>query len=99
MSDARVRAAIEQMEAWLANLNWVPDPGALSQWDVEFHASLAQAEKAPGWTELMARAHAAGQQLKDRTVVFAEMRDQLRKELEAHERGSRALKGYGASSR
>jgi len=31
--------------------------------------------------------------------LFVELRDQLRKEIEAHERGNRALKGYGASSR
>lgn len=99
MSDVKVREALEQMEAWLADLNWVPDPDAMAQWDAEFQASLAKAEKGPGWVDLMARAHAAGKQLEGRTVIFTEIRDQLRKDLEAHERGNRALKGYGGSSR
>ncbi len=99
MSDTSVRAAIEQMEAWLADANWIPNVEVLAQWDAEFQASLARAEKGPGWVDLVARAMAAGRQVEDRTVLFVELRDQLRKEIEAHERGSRALKGYEANSR
>ena len=43
MSDDRVRAAIEQMEAWLADLTWQPDPEVLAQWNAELQAALAQA--------------------------------------------------------
>ena len=46
MSDARVLTAIEQMEAWLGDQNWEPDPQALGQWNADFQAALAQAEKA-----------------------------------------------------
>ena len=99
MSDAQVRAAIEQMEAWLKDPDWVPDVDALAVWDTEFKVALAGAEKDHGWSDLMARAHEAGRQLEIRTVVFAEARDQLRQELEAHGKGSRALRGYGASAR
>jgi len=99
MSDAGVRAALERMEAWLADVNWVPDVGELAQWDAEFQAALAQAEKGPGWSSLMERSMAAGHSLEARTLVVAEARDQVRKELENYERGNRALKGYGASSR
>lgn len=99
MSDAGVRAALEQMEAWLADENWVPEVGALAQWDAEFQAALAQAEKGPGWSSLMERAMAAGHGLEARTLVVAVTRDQVRKELESYERGHRALKGYEASSR
>jgi hypothetical protein len=99
MSDLRVRAAIEQMEAWLADPNWKPDPEALAQWNAAFQAALAQAEKAPGWPDLIGRAHVAGQLLEARSVVVAEARDQVRAELEAQERGTRALKGYGANTR
>lgn len=99
MSDERVRAAIEQMEAWLADANWEPDSDVLAQWDAEFKSALAQAEKAAGWSGLMDRAHAAGHQLEARRMVLADALDQMRKELETHERGNRALKGYGASTR
>jgi len=99
MSDARVLAAIEQMEAWLGDQNWEPDPQALGQWNADFQAALAQAEKAPGWPELVSRAHAAGQLLEARIVMAAEERDQVRAELAAQDRGNRALRGYGASTR
>ena len=99
MSDTRVRAAIEQMEAWLADPNWEPDADTLAQWDTEFQSALALAEKASGWSDLRDRAHAAGHQLEARRVVLAGALDQVRRALEVHERGVRALKGYGASTR
>ena len=99
MSDGGVRAAIEQMEAWLADSNWEPDPDALAQWNAEFNAALAQAEKDADWPELRARAHAAGHQLEAKKAVFAEVMDRLRAALEGQELGHRALKGYGASAR
>ncbi len=99
MSDTRVRAAIEQMEAWLTDPDWEPEAGTLAQWDAEFQSALAQAEKASGWTDLRDRAHAAGHQLEARRVVLADALDQVRRELEVHERGVRALKGYGAGTR
>jgi hypothetical protein len=99
MNDTRVRVAIERMEAWLADASWEPDSAALAQWDAEFQSALSQAEKALGWAELMDRAHAAGHQLEARRVVLADALDQVRRELEVQERGNRALKGYGASTR
>jgi hypothetical protein len=99
MNDTRVRAAIEQMEAWLADASWEPNADTLAQWDTGFQAALAEAEKASGWSELRDRAHAAGHQLEARRVVLAGALDQVRRELEVHERGIRALKGYGASTR
>jgi hypothetical protein len=99
MTDQLVRAAIEQMEAWLADASWEPDSDALVQWDAEFQSALSQAEKASGWAELMDRAHVAGHQLEARRVMLADALDQVRRELEVHERGNRALKGYGASTR
>ena len=99
MSDARVCAAIEQMEAWLGDLNWAPDPAALARWDAEFKAVLAKAEKGPGWPDLLERAHAAGRALEARSVILAEERDRVRAEIEAQARGTLALKGYGASTR
>ena len=48
MSDARVRAAIEQMEAWLDDSAWEPDADALAAWDAEFRAAVAGAERGEG---------------------------------------------------
>ena len=99
MSDGRVRAAIEQMEAWLADPTWEPDPEALAQWNAELQVALAQAEKASGWPDLVGRAHAAGHLLQARIALVAEARDRVKAELEAQVRGNRALRGYGASAR
>jgi hypothetical protein len=99
MSDGRVRAAIEQMEAWLADPTWAPDPEALARLNTEFQSALAQAERAPGWADLITRAHAAGQVMATRAERLAEVRDQVKTELEALGRGNRALRGYGTSSR
>lgn len=96
MSAGRVRAAIEQMEAWLADAGWEPDPEALAQWNAEFQLALNQTEKGPGWPELAARAHAAGKLLEARLTAVTAARDQVRIELEAQVLGNRALKGYGA---
>lgn len=99
MKDGGLRASIEQMEAWVADPTWEPDPERLAQWDVDFQAALARAEKGPDWPNLMARAHAAGRELEARTVKFAQLRDQMKAELDAQERGNRALMGYRASIR
>ena len=99
MSDLPVRAAIEQMEAWLADSGWEPDPDALAQWNAEFQTALNQTGKGPGWPELAARAHAAGRLLEARSSVVAAARDQMRVELEAQVLGNRALKGYRSSRR
>ena len=99
MSDGQVRAALEQMEAWLKDLDWEPDVDTLAAWDEGFKEALAGAEKGPGWSALMNRAHEAGRQLEARTVPFVETRDLLKHRLEAQDKGGRALRGYGASAR
>jgi hypothetical protein len=99
MSEGRARAAIEQMEAWLADPGWKPDPEALARWTAEFQGALAQKEKGTDWPELVARAHAAGLLLEARMAVVVAAQDQVRVELETQERGNRALKGYGAGRR
>jgi hypothetical protein len=99
MSEDRVRATIEQMEAWLADPGWEPDAEALACWNAEFQGALAQKGKGPGWLDLVARAHAAGLLLEARIAVATTAQDQVRAELEAQVRGNRALKGYGAGRR
>jgi hypothetical protein len=98
-ADARVRAALEQVEAWLADPAWEPDPSALAKWNKAFQAALLEAEKGPGWPDLATRAHRAGQAMEARLEVVVKARDRIRADLEAHERGGRALRGYGASTR
>ncbi len=99
MSDAQLGTTILQMEAWLADATWEPDPDALMRWDAEFKEALACAEKGPGWVGLIARAHSAGRELENRIAAVSAERDQVRAALEGHARGNRALKGYGAISR
>jgi hypothetical protein len=99
MNDGKVHAAIEQLEAWTADPAWEPDSELLSQWNADFQAALAQAEKAEGWPGWVARAHAIAEQIELRVTQLAKMQDELRVELDSHERGDRALKGYGASAR
>jgi hypothetical protein len=99
MSNGKLRASIERMEAWVVDPSWEPDPKAIVRWDADFQAALAQAEKGPDWPDLMARAHSVGHRLEARTVRFAQVRDALRAQLDAQERGNRALKGYRASVR
>ncbi len=99
MSQGVLLASIEQMEAWVADPAWEPASEALARWHADFQAALAQAEKGPDWPELLARAHAAGRQLEIRTMKFAKLRDEMKAELNAYERGDRALRGYRASAR
>lgn len=99
MSDGRVCAAIERMEAWIGNPEWEPDPDELANWNTEYQAAVAQADKGDGWSELVARAHALGERLEQKLANMVRLREQLRTELDAQERGSRALIGYGASAR
>ena len=99
MSAGRLRLAIEQMEAWLANMTWEPDPEALAQWELEFRAALADYKKGSGSTDLLDRAHAAGKLLEVRIQSMEDQLVQMRTGLEAQGLGNRALRGYGASTR
>lgn len=97
MSELRVRAAIDQIEGWLADPAWMPDPEALKCWTTDFQVALAEVEKGPDWPAVASRAHAAGKLLEARLMVVAAARDQVKTQLEAQGRGNRALRGYGAN--
>ena len=99
MSDQAVRAAIAQMEAWMADPTWKPDSARLAQWNTDFQAAMAQAEKGQDWAELMDRAHVVGRLLDVRTGVMEHLRDSIQASLNAKALGSRALKGYRANTR
>jgi hypothetical protein len=99
MSAQEICAALEQMEAWIADPAWDPDPVELARWNTRLLAAKAEAETEAGWPELVARAHALGQPIETRLRHLAQVRDEIRAELEALECGNRAIRSYGASTR
>jgi hypothetical protein len=99
MSDEAVRAAIQGMEAWLADPECVLEGAALEAWNRDFQAALAGAEKGPGWPELVARGHHLAERVESRRQALAAQRDAVRFELARQAQGDRALKGYGSSTR
>lgn len=96
MSDGDVLRIIERMESWLQQLDGLPEAETLAEWDHEFQAAVTTAERGPGWSALVERAHAAGALVEAHAATLAVQRDRVRDELDAQERGGRALKGYGA---
>ena len=99
MSDRDLRAAIEQMEAWVSDSNWEPDPVAVTEWNDRLQHAIAHAEKGPGWADLVSWAHTVGQRLQMRVEQLAQHQSELRAKLDEQEHGNRALRGYKASSR
>jgi hypothetical protein len=99
MSDGAVRAAIQTLEAWLADPECPLDEIALEAWNRDFQTALAGAEKGPGWPELVARGHRLAERVESRRQAVAAQRDAVRLELEQQVQGDRALKGYGSSTR
>jgi len=99
MSDDAVLSVIDQMESWIEDSTWSPDPEALAQWNAAFQEAMASADRGPGWGKLIERAHAVGERLEARMVPFIQQRDDLKAELDAQGRGNRALRGYGAGLR
>lgn len=98
MSDEVLRQLLERMEAWLSDDTWEPEPELLPEWEAEFQRCLACTDRGPDWPELRRRAHAAGGLLAARADRLAMAQEEIRTELEAQELGSRALRGYRAST-
>ena len=99
MSDAEVCAAIEALEAWVADAAAPLEPAFLADWNGRFQAAVATAERGAGWEGLLARAHRLAGQVALRQAAAEEQREAIRTELRQQEQGSRALRGYGASTR
>ena len=99
MSNAGVQAALEEMETWLSDPTWEPEPESLTQWNNRYQKALAQADKAEGWPRLADKAHALGQLLEDRLPPLVQLRNEIKTELKALESGNRAMLGYGAGVR
>lgn len=99
MSVQDIRAVLEQMEAWIADPNWEPDPDELALWNTNLQAAKAHAQGDEKWSDLVASAHALARPLEVRLGQLTLRRDEVRAELESLESGKRAIKGYGASIR
>lgn len=99
MSNACLLAALDEMESWLADPIWEPEPEALAEWNIRFQQALGKAEKAEGWQEIAKRAHALGYQLEQRLQPFVQLRNEIKFELNSLESGNRALQAYGSSIR
>lgn len=99
MSDAAVRAALRQLEAWLEDGSTPLDGALLEVWNRDFNTALASAERGPGWAETLAQARRLGQQVEARRHELEGRRDAIRQELQQQLQGARALKGYGSHTR
>lgn len=99
MSDAKVQAALDQLEAWLADPSKVIESEEMLHWNKAYFAAVDGAERGPGWPQLVERAHGLGERLNVTLEAMIRERDAVRSELDAFARGSRALKGYGSNTR
>jgi flagellar hook-associated protein FlgK len=94
MSDEAVAKTLDNLERLLETLLDRPDPQAVADWHASFREAVAGAERGPRWEELRTRAKELGRRLDERTRQLVALRGAIRQELQAHERGRRALKGY-----
>lgn len=94
MSDRNVAASLDDLERLLASLMDRPDPRAVDAWHAAFKAAVATAEKGPQWPQLVARARELGLRLDQEVRNLTAIRGAIRVELQAKERGRRALMGY-----
>ena len=96
MSDTSVAEALDALERELAT-GLVPEAQSLAQWRARFDAAALSADRGAGWPALVERAHALAAQVDRMTLAVAQRRDEIRRELEHHAAGNRALKGYGST--
>jgi hypothetical protein len=92
-SDQAVLRLVEEMEVLLSEPG-VLDQTRLKEWNRRFNEATVRAERGPGWSAIVDRAHALGGRV-DRVVEG--LHDQgrgIRGQLEMQERGARALRGY-----
>lgn len=99
MSDAKIREALDRMDAWLSDPSREIDIAELTEWNEAYVLAVEGAERGPEWPILVVRAHALGERLNDRLAPLIRERDALRVELTAFAQGNRALKGYETHAR
>ncbi len=77
----------------------IPDAESIARWKAAFDAAAVEAERGPGWPEILLRAQQLGVQLQTRIGQLQERRAAIEGELRTQDMGSRALKGYGSALR
>lgn len=97
MSDARVSAALDDLERLLAALVDAPVPGVVQAWHTAFKEALATAERGSQWPAIAARAKDLNQRLDLAMRNLQAIKGAIRLELQAKEKGHRALMGYRPS--
>jgi len=98
MSDARIMTVLDDLERLLAGLTDHPDPEAVAVWHAAFKEALAGAERGPQWPGIVSRALELGRRLDQQARQLMAIRGVVRQELEARNRGQRALSGYFKST-
>lgn len=95
MSDQALAALLDELERLLQQE--APEPEALEGWRRSFDAALPSAERGPGWEGIVARCRALAGRLDAGANQLAKQAEDLRRELERQDQGTRALKGYRPS--
>ena len=95
MSDQDVVSALDALELLLEGGSL--DGEAIALWREGFDTAVAGAERGSGWPGTVARAHALSGRLDAVAKIYSAQKDELRKELDLHAQGARALKGYKPS--
>lgn len=95
MSDQALSLLLDELEQLLQQD--APDGEALASWRARFDAALPEAERGPGWEQLVARCRTLAARLDAAANALSQQRDALRREMEMQDQGARALKGYRPS--
>jgi len=92
LSDSEVVAALDALELLLQG---VPvEAEAIRSWRVSFDQALASAEHGSGWPAIASRAHALATRLDAAAADLSAQQGLLRREMNLHSQGARALRGY-----
>lgn len=94
MSDADILRLIEEMENRLSEQMPEDDPDAIADWHRRFLAAMATAERGGHWPDIVQRSHAVAGRIEGLVSELEVRKESLRKEMETHATGRRALKAY-----
>ncbi len=94
MSDAEVLRLIEEMEQRLKESAVSMDSAAIAQWHDHFKSAVEHADRGPGWSQIVARAHALAGCVDVAVASLLVERDSMKHEMEAQTAGRRALNAY-----
>lgn len=95
MSDLELSALLDELEGLLQAGPVEGD--VLASWQARLDATLATVERGSDWPQILARSRALALHLDQAANQLSQARENIRKELNFKELGSRALKGYKPS--